>query len=101
MIVVLSVVAHGVTAEPLASRYGAWVTRERPSMELLDAVEPQVREPWRRPPWQNPRARTTGPCLVDHPDLELSALDVAPMSEFVTNSGELNRNSSDGFSGNW
>lgn len=48
--VVLSVVAHGVTAEPLASRYGAWVSRERPSMELLDAVEPQVREPWRRPP---------------------------------------------------
>ena len=48
--VVLSVVAHGVTAEPLASWYGAWVSRVRPSMELRDAVEPQVREPWGRKP---------------------------------------------------
>jgi NhaP-type Na+/H+ or K+/H+ antiporter len=45
--VLLSVMAHGLTAEPLASRYGAWVTRDRPAVELMDAAEPQVRRPWR------------------------------------------------------
>ena len=48
--VVLSVVAHGVTAEPLASAYGAWVSRVQPNTELRDAVEPRVREPWGRKP---------------------------------------------------
>ena len=50
--VFLSVLAHGLTAEPLASRYGAWVSRVQPGMELMNAAEPQVRTPWRR--------RTTG-----------------------------------------
>jgi sodium/hydrogen antiporter len=45
--VLLSVIAHGLTAEPLASRYGAWVTRVQPEVELMDSAEPQVRRPWR------------------------------------------------------
>ncbi len=45
--VFLSVIAHGLTAEPLASRYGAWVNRDQPAVELMDAAEPQVRRPWR------------------------------------------------------
>ena len=48
--VLLSVLAHGLTAEPLASRYGAWATRVQPEVELANAAEPQVRAPWRRPP---------------------------------------------------
>ncbi len=34
----------------MASRYGAWVRRVQPGMELLNAAEPQVRTPWRRRP---------------------------------------------------
>lgn len=45
--VLLSVVAHGFTAEPFASRYGAWVARAQPEMEMMDAAEPKVRTPWR------------------------------------------------------
>jgi NhaP-type Na+/H+ or K+/H+ antiporter len=48
--VLLSVVAHGLTAEPLAARYGAWVSRVQPERELMNAAEPQVRAPWRRRP---------------------------------------------------
>lgn len=42
--VVLSVIAHGLSAEPLARRYGAWVQREQPAEELKDAVEPRTRD---------------------------------------------------------
>jgi NhaP-type Na+/H+ or K+/H+ antiporter len=42
--VLLSVVAHGVSAEPLAERYGAWVQRERPTEEMQKAVEPRSRD---------------------------------------------------------
>ena len=42
--VVLSVIAHGLSAEPLARRYGAWVEREQPAEELKDAVEPRTRD---------------------------------------------------------
>lgn len=49
--VLLSVIAHGLTAEPLAARYGGWVTRVQPEVELLDAPEPKVRRPWR---WRKP-----------------------------------------------
>jgi NhaP-type Na+/H+ or K+/H+ antiporter len=42
--VVLSVVAHGVSAAPLAERYGAWVQRERPTEEMKEAVEPRSRD---------------------------------------------------------
>lgn len=38
--VVLSVLAHGLTASPWAQRYGAWVDRTRPPVELAEAVEP-------------------------------------------------------------
>lgn len=41
--VLLSVVLHGVTAEPLARAYGAWVERERPAAETQRAVEPRSR----------------------------------------------------------
>jgi NhaP-type Na+/H+ or K+/H+ antiporter len=32
--VLLSVIAHGFSAEPLATRYGAWANRVRPPAEL-------------------------------------------------------------------
>ena len=38
--VLLSVVLHGVTAEPGARRYGDWVDRTQPVEELRDSVEP-------------------------------------------------------------
>jgi len=41
--VLLSVVLHGVTADLLAARYGAWVDRERPRAETKPATEPRVR----------------------------------------------------------
>jgi NhaP-type Na+/H+ or K+/H+ antiporter len=41
--VLLSVLAHGMSADPLARRYGAWVERTRPEQELLGAVEPRSR----------------------------------------------------------
>lgn len=42
--VLLSVVAHGFTAEPFAVRYGAWVEREQPAAELQASVEPRTRD---------------------------------------------------------
>ncbi len=42
--VVLSVIAHGFSAEPLAQRYGAWVEREQPEEELQHAEEPRTRD---------------------------------------------------------
>ncbi len=41
--VLLSVVAHGMSADPFARRYGAWVQRTRPNQELLGATEPRSR----------------------------------------------------------
>jgi sodium/hydrogen antiporter len=41
--VMLSVVAHGLSAEPLASRYAAWVARVRPTAETASAAEPTPR----------------------------------------------------------
>lgn len=41
--VVLSVLAHGLTADVLASRYGAWAARERPTVEIAGAPEPRGR----------------------------------------------------------
>ena len=38
--VVLSVIAHGVTASPWAERYGAWAARTRPAIETTKTVEP-------------------------------------------------------------
>ena len=41
--VVLSVVAHGLTAPPWANRYGAWVNKTHPTVETVKSVEPQRR----------------------------------------------------------
>ncbi len=41
--VLLSVIAHGVSADPLAERYGAWVARVRPTVESASAAEPRAR----------------------------------------------------------
>jgi NhaP-type Na+/H+ or K+/H+ antiporter len=44
--VLLSVVAHGFSAQPLATRYGAWVARATPPAELAElnrGVEPRPR----------------------------------------------------------
>lgn len=41
--VLLSVVLHGVSAEPLAARYGSWAAREHPPVELVEAPEPRTR----------------------------------------------------------
>lgn len=50
--VLLSVVAHGATAEPLARRYGAWVGLRHPPLETGVAPEPRPRgtltRRWRR-----------------------------------------------------
>jgi sodium/hydrogen antiporter len=43
MAVLLSVVAHGLTAGPLGRRYGDWVRRTRPSAELRQSPEPRGR----------------------------------------------------------
>lgn len=44
--VLMSVVAHGFSAQPLATRYGAWVTRTTPPAELAEmdgGDEPRTR----------------------------------------------------------
>jgi NhaP-type Na+/H+ or K+/H+ antiporter len=41
--VLLSVVLHGLTADPGARRYGGWVNRTRPVEELKSSVEPRIR----------------------------------------------------------
>jgi NhaP-type Na+/H+ or K+/H+ antiporter len=44
--VLLSVIAHGFSAQPLASRYGAWISRVTPPAELAEmdqGVEPRTR----------------------------------------------------------
>ena len=41
--VLLSVLAHGLSADPLSRRYGAWAERTRPTQELLGATEPRSR----------------------------------------------------------
>jgi NhaP-type Na+/H+ or K+/H+ antiporter len=41
--VLLSVLAHGLSAEPLAVRYGAWAQRTRPVQELRGSTEPRSR----------------------------------------------------------
>jgi NhaP-type Na+/H+ or K+/H+ antiporter len=38
--VMLSVVLHGVTADPWARAYGRWIAAERPAVELAGSVEP-------------------------------------------------------------
>ena len=38
--VLLSVVAHGISASPLAARYGAWVSRTHPPIEALPGHSP-------------------------------------------------------------
>lgn len=43
MTVILSVAAHGITAEPFARRYGDWVRRTQPSVELDETAEPRSR----------------------------------------------------------
>ncbi len=54
--VALSVIAHGLSAAPLAARYGRWVERTRPAAETLDigtdhAFEPQPRGSVLRAGW--------------------------------------------------
>jgi NhaP-type Na+/H+ or K+/H+ antiporter len=41
--VLLSVVAHGFSAEPLARRYGAWAKRTNPPIEREPATQPRSR----------------------------------------------------------
>jgi NhaP-type Na+/H+ or K+/H+ antiporter len=41
--VMLSVLLHGLSAEPLSSRYGGWVERVRPRAELGAATTPRTR----------------------------------------------------------
>ena len=41
--VLLSVLAHGLSADPLAQHYGAWAQRTRPTQELLPSTEPRTR----------------------------------------------------------
>ncbi len=44
--VLLSVVLHGITADVFARRYGRWVDRVRPPVEISPATEPRVRRTW-------------------------------------------------------
>ena len=41
--VLLSVLAHGLSADPLSRRYGAWAQRTRPTQELVGSTEPRSR----------------------------------------------------------
>jgi NhaP-type Na+/H+ or K+/H+ antiporter len=41
--VLLSVLAHGLSADPLSRRYGAWAERTRPTEELRGSTEPRSR----------------------------------------------------------
>jgi NhaP-type Na+/H+ or K+/H+ antiporter len=41
--VILSVLAHGLSADPLARRFGAWASRVQPPVEMGLAVEPRGR----------------------------------------------------------
>jgi NhaP-type Na+/H+ or K+/H+ antiporter len=41
--VLLSVIAHGFSAEPLARRYGAWAKRTNPPIEREPATQPRSR----------------------------------------------------------
>ena len=69
--VLLSVLAHGLSAEPLARRYGAWVERTRPTQELARvdrAAQPPLAAPPRRPPSRPDR----------RPDGIRPTLDTAP-----------------------
>ena len=40
--VLMSVVLHGITADPWAARYGAWAERTRPAVESEGSVEPSA-----------------------------------------------------------
>jgi sodium/hydrogen antiporter len=55
LVVLTSVVAHGLTAGPFGRRYGDWVRRTHPSAELRPAPEPRGRSPLRQPPAAWPR----------------------------------------------
>ena len=46
--VLLSVLAHGLSADPLAKRYGAWAQRTRPEQELVGSTEPRSRRSLRQ-----------------------------------------------------
>ena len=46
--VLLSVLAHGLSADPLARRYGAWVAQARPTQELGGSTEPRSRRSLRQ-----------------------------------------------------
>ncbi|HZM68433.1 MAG TPA: cation:proton antiporter [Nakamurella sp.] len=53
MTVLLSVILHGLTADVLAARYGAWIDRTRPPTETAAATEPRPRRslvPWHHRP---------------------------------------------------
>jgi NhaP-type Na+/H+ or K+/H+ antiporter len=41
--VLLSVIAHGLSADPLAERYARWVERAKPAVETAESVEPVTR----------------------------------------------------------
>jgi sodium/hydrogen antiporter len=47
LVVLASVVAHGLTAGPLGRRYGDWVRRTHPSAELREGPAPPGRSPLR------------------------------------------------------
>ena len=46
--VLLSVLAHGLSADPLSRRYGAWAQRTRPTQELVGSTEPRSRRSLRQ-----------------------------------------------------
>jgi sodium/hydrogen antiporter len=56
MTVVLSVLAHGLTASPWAQRYGAWANKTRPAVESAEAVEPLRRHGSWPAPTSRPRS---------------------------------------------
>jgi NhaP-type Na+/H+ or K+/H+ antiporter len=43
VVIVFSVFAHGMTAGPLARKYGAWVESTQPTQEVTPASEPAPR----------------------------------------------------------
>jgi NhaP-type Na+/H+ or K+/H+ antiporter len=56
--VLLSVLLHGLSADPLSRRYGAWVDRERPRVEVGPGTTPRTRV---RPLGHEPDLSPDGP----------------------------------------
>ena len=75
--VLLSVILHGLTADMFATRFGAWIDRERPPAETAPATEPRARRAV-VPRWHSPV--TTQPSLSRMPTI--APVEISNSSRF-------------------